>query len=465
LQLQFAQRAAEQKTMNSPLAAVAKREVVSVAATASIREVVELMAARHLGSMVVVDEQEAPVGIFTLSDVLKRIVLPGTSLEQPIASVMSPAPATLPLAANAHDAALLMAMRGIRHVLAVDEGGRLRGVVSERDLFKLQGAGLRQIRHAIDAANSIEVLQHARRDVRQLSLTMLAEGVGAAEITQFISTLNDTVTRRIIELNLERHDLCRYRLGLACPLVPRGATSRLSAPIRTMGLSFICTDIMDREHTQLRLLEFARDVNADLDRCGFPLVLGEDHGEQPGTLCLTLEEWEEKFAALGAHARAARRLLNATIFFDFRPLFGQLQSGSPACALRCCSQTRGNPLFLRMLAANALTVTPPLGMIRDFVTDEDPEHPGTIDLKKYPCSRLFIDAARVFALASFDVSRRPTRCSGSSVTGAVNERRCRRKWRRCHRRLQLHPADAFASPARRAAARAARATTGSGPMT
>jgi CBS domain-containing protein len=59
LQLQFAQRAAEQKTMNSPLAASGQAEPVSVAATASIREVVELMAARHLGSMVVVDEQES----------------------------------------------------------------------------------------------------------------------------------------------------------------------------------------------------------------------------------------------------------------------------------------------------------------------------------------------------------------------------------------------------------------------
>jgi CBS domain-containing protein len=31
-----------------------------------------------------VDDEQQPVGIFTLSDVLKRIVLPGTSLEQPI---------------------------------------------------------------------------------------------------------------------------------------------------------------------------------------------------------------------------------------------------------------------------------------------------------------------------------------------------------------------------------------------
>ena len=61
-------------------------------------------------------------------------------------------------------------------------------------------------------------------------------------------------------------------------------------------------------------------------------------------------------------------------------------------------QTAANPLFLRMLADNALSVSPPLGKIRDFVTDLDPEHPGAIDLKKYG-ARLFIDGARIFALA------------------------------------------------------------------
>jgi CBS domain-containing protein len=52
-----------------------------------------------------------------------------------------------------------------------------------------------------------------------------------------------------------------------------------------------------------------------------------------------------------------------------------------------------------MLAQNALEVAPPLGRIRDFVTGDDPEHPGTIDLKKYGV-RLFTDAARLFALAN-----------------------------------------------------------------
>ena len=56
-----------------------------------------------------------------------------------------------------------------------------------------------------------------------------------------------------------------------------------------------------------------------------------------------------------------------------------------------------NKLFLRMLVANALQAEPPLGWIRTFRTDEG-EFAGTIDLKTHG-TRIFVDAARAFALA------------------------------------------------------------------
>ena len=394
LQMQFSQRVAEQQTMNSPLSSIIKKAPLSVTPDTFVREVVGLMAARSIGSMIVVDEEQQPIGIFTQSDVLKRIVLPGVSLDIPIRQVMSLDPHTLPLAANAYDAALVMAMHGVRHVLAVDEGGRLKGVVSERDLFTLQRVGLRQIRQTIDSATNIDMLLQASHDVRQLSLNMLAQGVGAEQITQFISALNDTLTRRIIQLNLDRHDL----FGIEWAWLSFGSEGRDEQTFSTdqdNGIVYICTDIMDREHTQLRLLEFARDVNADLDKCGFPLCVGNIMASNPA-LCLTLEEWEEKFDNW-IRTPEPEALLNATIFFDFRPLFGQFNLAD-RMRLSLLRRTRNNPLFLRMLVENAVGILPPLGKIRDFVTDTDPEHPGTIDLKKYG-SRLFIDAARIFALA------------------------------------------------------------------
>ena len=50
------------------------------------------------------------------------------------------------------------------------------------------------------------------------------------------------------------------------------------------------------------------------------------------------------------------------------------------------------------MVQNALAAEPPLGLIRAFVVDDDGAGKGTLDLKARG-TRLFVDCARVFALA------------------------------------------------------------------
>ena len=145
-----------------------------------------------------------------------------------------------------------------------------------------------------------------------------------------------------------------------------------------------------------RFLAYALDVNKDLDRCGFPLCKGNIMASNP-QWCLTLEEWKDQF---GTWVRQPHpdALLNATIFFDFRPLYGNAELAE-AMRRHLLALTASNPMFLRAMAKNALDVEPPLGKIRDFLTDLEPNAPGKIDLKKYG-SRIFVDVARIYALAS-----------------------------------------------------------------
>jgi CBS domain-containing protein len=84
-------------------------------------------------------------------------------------------------------------------------------------------------------------------------------------------------------------------------------------------------------------------------------------------------------------------LLNASIFFDFRPIYGApgLAGELRDSVLR---QTKANRTFLRALADTTLRVRPPLGLISDFTEDE-------LDLKALG-ARPFVDAARVLALAA-----------------------------------------------------------------
>lgn len=395
LQLLFSQQASDQQTLNSPLAQVGSRNPVQVSRETPLRQALETMSQAHVGSVAVVDEARRPVGILTQADLLDRVVLAGIGLDVPIESVMTPQPCCLGEHASAYDAILAMATRGIRHVLVVDGEGKLCGVVSERDLFSLQRIGLTQIRQAIERAPDVGNLQQSARDIRQLAFNMLAQGVGAEQLTQFISTLNDALTRRILELNLEHHDLygidwCWLAFG------SEGRDEQTFSTDQDNGIVFLCDDFSDREVLKMRLLEFARAVNADLDRCGFPLCKGNIMASNP-QWCLTLEEWQELF---GEWIRRPQpeALLNASIFFDFRALYGQTHL---ADRLRhvLLSHAAENPIFLRAMTVNGLAVQPPLGKIRDFVTDLEADHPGAIDLKKYG-ARLFVDGARVYALAA-----------------------------------------------------------------
>ena len=395
LQQQFAQRASEQQTLNSPLTRIGSRSPVSVTPDTPLRSALEGMSKAGVGSLVIADADRKPVGIFTRSDLLDRVFLVDLPNSAPISQAMSPNPFMLEEHATAYDAMLAMATHGIRHVLVTDAESRLTGVVSERDLFALHRVGLRQIRQAIESAADVEALQRSAADVRQLSFNMLAQGIGAEQLTQFISALNDTLTRRVLELNLHNHQFD----GIEWAWLAFGSEGRDEQTFSTdqdNGIVFTCPDDSEVKGLRKRFLAFALDVNKDLDRCGFPLCKGNIMASNP-QWCLTLSEWKNQFSKWVRSPEPAA-LLNASIFFDFRALFGHAELAEQMRRFLLAA-TGGNPLFLQAMARNALSVAPPLGKIRDFITDLEPGHPGKIDLKKYG-SRIFVDVARIYALAT-----------------------------------------------------------------
>jgi CBS domain-containing protein len=152
----------------------------------------------------------------------------------------------------------------------------------------------------------------------------------------------------------------------------------------------------EEEGLRQRLLPFARAVNETLDACGFPLCKGNIMASNP-EWCLAEAEWRERFGRW-IRAPLPDALLNATIFFDFRPLWGEAEL---ARRLRewLRESTRDDERFLRMMAANAMQTEPPLGFFGDIVTSGEKGRRGTVDLKAQG-SRVITDVARIYALAS-----------------------------------------------------------------
>ncbi len=380
----------EQQAMSRPLRSLMRRELVSCRRDTSVGDALRAMHQAKVGSIVVLEPAGTAAGILTRHDVVDRVVLAQTDLARPIESIMTPDPFTLPAEASAFEAAFAMAHRGVRHFPVVDEG-RVIGVVAERDLFALQRVSMRQINREVAKAGSPETLQKLAGDIRRLTRSLLEQGVASEQMTLIISTLNDTLTRRIIELEARQYDLD----GIEWCWLAFGSEGRFEQTISTdqdNGLIFADVPGVPPDSTRRRLLPFAQAVNRALDACGFPLCIGNIMAGNP-QWCLSRTEWQRQFASWIANTDP-EALLNASIFFDFRPICGE-EDFAADLREKLFAQTTVNGRFLRQLAEQALRTEPPLGLLRDFAVEDD----GTVDLKKSG-ARLFVDAARVISLAT-----------------------------------------------------------------
>ncbi len=382
-------------TMYSPLSALIGRAPVTVGLDTPVRQaLVELDRAGARAVVVTDSERRVPLGIFTLRDLVRRVTLPGGDPDQPVAAVMTSGLITLEPHASAHQAALTMARNGVRHVVVVDAAGRLAGVVSQEELFGLQRVGVREIGADIQAAPDVAALRRAALAIRGLAESLMAQGIGAETLTHHLSTLNDLLTIRVLDLTADGFDLP----PVAMCWVALGSEGRLEQTFSTdqdNGLVFDAGGD-DAERVRAGLLPFARQVNENLDACGFSLCNGGIMAGNP-QWCLTLDEWWHAFARW-IQEPAPEALLNAFIFFDLRPIWGS-QALVERLRDRVLTAAAERPIFLRTMAETALRCQPPLGTLRDFVVDRSGDFPHTLDLKSTG-SRPFVDSARILALAN-----------------------------------------------------------------
>ena len=386
LQVAYSSRTLAEQSLETPLGELARRAPVTCRAHTPLREALGEMHQRRIGSMLVTGERGEPLGILSRDDILGRVTLQSVPLDTPIGEVMVQPVHHLTHEHTAEDAALLMSRHGIRHVPITREGVVV-GIVSERDLFAMQRLSIKHVSGSIRNAADVDTLKLVAQDIRRFASSLLSQGVQARQLTALISHLNDVLTERLLELKAAEHGVALERLCWLA-LGSEGRNEQTIATDQDNAL-ILPDDIAPAQRQQV--LAFARDVNQALDACGYPLCKGGIMAGNP-QCCLTLSEWRERFGHWIEHG-APQDLLNASIYFDFRPLAGDL---ALAQLLRreVNERARQVPRFLKQMALNALTRTPPLNWMGGIATDEQ----GQLDLKLQGAA-IFVDAGRLYALA------------------------------------------------------------------
>ena len=378
-----------ESSLEAPLSSLPRKAALAVRPGTPLRQALQLMHDRRVGSVLVIDEPGALHGILTRHDVLERVALRQPRADATIDDVMTRPVHALDIGHSAQDAVLLMSAHGIRHV-PLTERGQVVSLVSERDLFALQRRSLRQVSALIRAATEPPQLVEAAAEIRRFARDLVAQGLSARSLTRLLSHLNDLLTERLLRILAPRHG---RDLRQACWLAfgSEGRSEQTIATDQDNGLVFVSAR---PDADRPAWLAFADAVNQGLDACGYPLCKGNVMARNP-QCCLTTDEWCARFAHWMEHG-APEDLLNASIYFDFRPLAGDAALVEP---MRQLVQQRAArlPRFMKQMADNALRHRPALNW-RGALDPQVDKSGEWIDLKLNGTA-IFVDTARLYALA------------------------------------------------------------------
>ncbi len=388
-QAAFASQTLAEQSLETRLAELAPKTPLACAPDTPLAEALARMHERRVGSILVQGEDGRIEGILTRHDILGRVTLPQRPLTTPIAAVMSAPVHTLDDGHRLSDAAMLMSRHGVRHVPVLRDG-RVVNIVSERDLFALQRLSLKQLGSSLRGAPDEATLVGLAASIREFARNLLGQGVHARQLTELVSHLNDLLAGRLVELVAARRGL---DLACACWLAfgSEGRGEQTIATDQDNGLVFDSDEpARDRPAWQA----FGAEVNEALDRAGYPLCKG---GVMAGNAacCLTAGEWSERIGHWIEHG-APQDLLDASIYFDLRPIAGHLALAAPLEKLIAQAPARV-PRFIKQMADNSLRHGPPLNWRGGLDPTVEDGH-AWIDLKLQGTA-IFVDVARLYALA------------------------------------------------------------------
>jgi len=117
---------------------IRRQKPTTLKPTATVREACQRMHERRIGAVLVTDEQDRLLGIFTGSDAVRVLAEARDPVRTVLKDVMTRNPDTLSLGQTAIDALRLMQDGGFRHVPVVSEAGKVVGVVSRFDFRGLE---------------------------------------------------------------------------------------------------------------------------------------------------------------------------------------------------------------------------------------------------------------------------------------------------------------------------------------
>ncbi|WP_374656164.1 DUF294 nucleotidyltransferase-like domain-containing protein [Dongia sp.] len=369
------------------LAEVMQAPVVTIEAGAPLTAAATLMAQKRIGALAVLDGKGRAIGLVTDRDIAHQAADP-QNLAQPVGGVMQQDVATLPPDAFIFEALTDLRRHHTRHLIVADRAsGAAIGIVSMSALLRLRAEDALLLAADAEEAPDAQSLKEVVAALPRLAKSLLAEGVPPRQIAGALAAVIRDVYARVAVL---AESLMLAREGAApahwCFLV-LGSAGRGETLLAADQDHALVHDGYEDDYPWFE--KFGLHCSAILDQIGIPFCRGDVMASNRECRH-NLDGWRKRIG-LWVASDDDIALLNADIFFDFRPAHGEMKL---AAELRAIAAEIGRqPLFLKRLAASIGQIEPQLGLFGGMKT-----RGGRLNLKRGGLLPI-VSGARVLALS------------------------------------------------------------------
>ena len=377
--------------------------VVTCSKETLIRAAAQKMKARRVGSIIITDDNNLPIGIVTETDFARKVVANNVSKTRPISEIMSSPVHTMEPNATISQYIIKMIKLKVKHLVVTEDGTPetpLIGIASEHDVLLMHGNDPAILVKRLLKARKRSELANIRNRADKLIINYLRQEVSIDFITDIMTEINDALIHQAINFAIKRLETEGVENpNLKFCWLSLGSEGRGEQLLRTDQDNAIVYENPTEAQAPIAkayFLKMGEYVVDTLVECGFALCNGEIMARNP-KWTQPMNVWKSYFHKW-ITVPEPMALMHSSIFFDLRGGHGDLELADELNNYILSQIDSERSLFLNLLAKNTLTNPPPLSFFKNFMVEKSGENKDLFDIKLRSMMPL-TDAARLLVLA------------------------------------------------------------------
>lgn len=363
--------------------------VFSLDADSTIRQVLKELSLRKSDNLLLTKKDKDYIGIITNSDIQNRVLSLSLDLDNPAYLIMSSPVMYARESTTVSDAINISEDKNINHLVVRNETGEITGVLRMNDVYRELKGSLSFYADRVRKAETDNELKAHYRQLQMFIKPLIENEVAVRHITNITSAFSDAVIRRLIELKIRETGLPPVGFSFIC----MGSEGRREETLYTdQDNAIIYEDVpVERAPTVKAYFNgLGEKVCRSLDYIGYSFCKGNVMAMNP-RWCCPVSEWEEYFTRW-ITSPEPQSLLDASIFFDFRNVYGN-EDFTESLRQTIGSLSKKHTVFLYHMAHNTFNIKSPQASAGNILSEKSADN---VDLKS--AVNLIVMFARTYAL-------------------------------------------------------------------